>query len=423
MVAFFEAPEKARMEIFAEKNGTTALERLALQNFTVSNRELTELEILATRFNIFEALGVVRDERKHSSFLGFLLNPRGTHKLRDRFLKRVLQVALEIEPSVATLTPLDIELLDLSNAEVGIERNGIDVFIHDARSHLCVILENKVDTTEHSDQLGRYHRLISQRYPEATTVFGIYLTLGGELPEKEEDCGHYAPVSHSTIRGLLDRLFTEPDLQIENSVRFAIDQYREVLGRHFMADEQIKKLCEDIYKKHKQAIDLIFSNLPNRRAATRERLIELIQANNSLTPDVSTAAYVRFIPTAFDIPYFGGGWGWTPSTRFLLFEFQITQKSVTLVLQMGPGDTERREQIHQLALDNKEIFQVVEARLYPKWQSLYRKSVVEGLDTPIDDDQFFQTIETNWNRFLEDDLPRIEQVFMAHQWPILAQKV
>ncbi len=409
------------MEVLDDASMNEDLQQQALQDFVVGNRDLAELEALAKRFNVFETLGVVRDERKHSKFLGFLLDPGASHGLSDRFLKRILQAALEIGPSVASLTPLDIDLFDLSHAEVQIERSGIDIFVRDAQNRICVILENKVDSTEHSDQLSKYYRLTSERYPKST-IFGIYLTIEGELPEKEEDRQHYAPMSHSAIRETLGRLSEAPDLRIENDVRFAVDQYMEVLGRHFMADEQIKRLCDKIYKQHRQAIDIIISNLPNQRAAARDKLIELIEANKSLILDDCSGTYVRFISKPLDIPYFGGGWGWTTSKRFLLFEFQITQKSIVLIIQMGPGEADRRKHIHGFLRTETNTFQV-ESRFYEKWQSLYRKPIVETLDGDIDHDQLIQTLETKWEEFLEDDLPSIEQTFLAHQWPSIVGKV
>ncbi|MGA3263080.1 MAG: hypothetical protein ABSC47_03435 [Terracidiphilus sp.] len=42
---------------------------------------------------------------------------------------------------------------------------------------------------------------------------------------------------------------------------------------------------------------------------------------------------------------------------------------------------------------------------------------VEDLDNSIDQVELFRMIELQWQEFLKGDLPRIEQVFLAHQWP------
>jgi hypothetical protein len=394
-------------------NDTGSLEcdkKQALQRFVIANRDLETLEALAKRFNIFEALGVVRAERNHSKFMGFLLNPRGSHGLGDRFLKRFLQTALEYPPKVDPLTPIEIDLLDLSEAEILFEHDNIDVLIRDAQNRINVIVENKVGSAQHSDQLATYYRLEIKRYPERR-VFGIYLTVDGDDPEND----HYAAISHSGIWGLVNEVFMIPGLHIDKEVQFALKQYSDVLGRHFMADEQIKTLCERIYKQHKQAIDLVVSHRPNPRAVICETLRELVEANVNLILDDCSNAYFRFIPKALDLPYFNCASGWTSSNRLFLFEFQIRDKSVLLIIQMGPGDLEKRKQIHDFALANKKVFQV-EKKFYESWQSLFRKPIVEGLDGGIDQEQLIQLIKSKWKEFVESDLPAIEQAFLTHKW-------
>jgi hypothetical protein len=61
-----------------------------LEALVVNNRDLEELEALLDQFNIFEALGAVRVELRHSDFLSFLLNPHQSHGLGDTLVKRLL---------------------------------------------------------------------------------------------------------------------------------------------------------------------------------------------------------------------------------------------------------------------------------------------------------------------------------------------
>jgi hypothetical protein len=70
------------------------LDLRALEDFLIANRDLERLEAMLDRFNILEALGVVRQELRHSDFLAFLMDPEGNHGLGDAFLKRLLQRAL-----------------------------------------------------------------------------------------------------------------------------------------------------------------------------------------------------------------------------------------------------------------------------------------------------------------------------------------
>ncbi len=254
-------------------------QRQVLERFVIANRDLETLEALAKRFNIFEALGVVRAERTHSRFLGFLLNPRESHGLGSRFLKQFLQTALKYPPKVSPLTPVEIDLLDLSEAEILFEHDSIDILIRDDQNHISVIVENKIDSSQHSDQLAKYYERESARYPRRK-VFGIYLTIDGDDPEND----NYASISHSAIPGLLAELSQAPGLHIDPKVEFAIMQYTDVLGRHFMVDQQVKMLCERLYRKHRRAIDLIVEYMPKPKEIVREKLKELIQANPTGVP-------------------------------------------------------------------------------------------------------------------------------------------
>ncbi|WP_238283152.1 PD-(D/E)XK nuclease family protein, partial [Methylobacterium goesingense] len=46
------------------------------------------------RFNLFEAMGAVRGELRHSNFLAFLLSPARNHGLASEPLLRFLRLAL-----------------------------------------------------------------------------------------------------------------------------------------------------------------------------------------------------------------------------------------------------------------------------------------------------------------------------------------
>ena len=61
----------------------------ALQDFLM-DEDLERLEDLLAEFNPFDVLKVERRETQHSALLAWLLDPRGSHGLRDYFLRRFL---------------------------------------------------------------------------------------------------------------------------------------------------------------------------------------------------------------------------------------------------------------------------------------------------------------------------------------------
>jgi len=88
--------------------GTTQADRDALEAFVVGNRDLEHLETALAQFNLFEALGAVRQELRHSDFLGFLLNPAANHGLGDAFLKIFLKRVLRIADN-PPVSPVDVD--------------------------------------------------------------------------------------------------------------------------------------------------------------------------------------------------------------------------------------------------------------------------------------------------------------------------
>ena len=120
---------------------STQLQALQAFTDTVQNPDLPRLETLLSRFNLFEAVGAVRHELRHSDFLAFLLDPSRTHGLGPAFLHRFLEAAL------------DLDSVDFGRAYVLREWHHSDILIVDEASRFAVIIENKIGTGEHSDQV------------------------------------------------------------------------------------------------------------------------------------------------------------------------------------------------------------------------------------------------------------------------------
>src|SRR6476661_6772979 len=91
----------------------------ALEDFVLENEDLERLEAQLDRFNIFKAVGAVRQELRHSDFLAFLMDPQQAHGLGVLFVTRLLQRALrEFAPAGAGVRPIDLELWNLDGLKV-----------------------------------------------------------------------------------------------------------------------------------------------------------------------------------------------------------------------------------------------------------------------------------------------------------------
>jgi len=160
-----------------------------------ADKDLAGLRRPTAKFNIFEATGDVRHELNHSHFLYFLLNPQGSHELQDIFIKIFLQRAFPLEDFTSTFSSpsrwtahREYHLTDDDKSE----RRRVDILLLHEEQGLAVIIENKIDSDEHSDQLDYYYRVISGR---VRMTKGIYLTPDGRTPS----CEKYVPISYGVV--------------------------------------------------------------------------------------------------------------------------------------------------------------------------------------------------------------------------------
>lgn len=87
----------------------------ALEDLIIDNPDLERLEELLAQFNIFEVLGAVNQEVRHSDFLSYLMNPQENHGLGDYFIRKFLQSVIKkggFEES--SITGIDLAIWDLS---------------------------------------------------------------------------------------------------------------------------------------------------------------------------------------------------------------------------------------------------------------------------------------------------------------------
>jgi hypothetical protein len=385
-----------------------------LEAFVIDNPQLDELETRIAEFNIFEAMGAVRQELRHSDFLAFLLNPSQKHGLDDRFLKRFLMRVLSVadEPPVS---PIRIDVADLSGASVERETQNIDILIHDGASGLVCIIENKVYTSEHGNQLARYHENVQKRFPEAHAIIPVFLTPDGMPPQDENS--PYIPFSYTDVADIIDQVREAQASMLGADVNTMMRHYVTMLRRHIVSDSEIADLAQQIYRAHKAAIDLIIEHKPDLRLELAEYLGRLIGGEQSLAMVRLSKSYANFVPQAWrGMPEYNMGNGWPHSTATLSLQFSILPDQLNIYLVLGPVDQEHeyvRERIFAYARANSSVFRGCHHNLTKKWTMLYKMPFLTAKDyedASVED--LAQIIEPKWNRFLRDVLPQLNAHLM-----------
>ncbi len=348
--------------------------------------DLVWLESLLKRFNLFEALGVVRHELRHSDFLAFLLDPSRNHGLGAAFLEEVLQ------------SSSDLQFTDLGRATVLREWHNIDILVLDDVNHVAVLIENKIDTGEHSDQLSRYYDDVRRNYP-AYQIVALYLTPNGDAPSIES----YTPVSYSLVCKLIEKLVEDHRSTLGNDVKMLLEHYVQMLRRHILSESDVAELCRNLYQKHKRALDLIFEHRPPP-TKIRDYLRSLVLQQPDLIP--ADKYWSVFQPREWDASAVFRGES-TEHKWLLYFEFRSDPANLAILLRIAPGDQADCEKLHQMAWTNG-------------FYNLWKKPILTAMDYEKPQEEIETLIADRWAAFLRDDLPYLNKVIRKEEWLGLA---
>ena len=389
----------------------------ALEALVVDNPELERLEALLDQFNIFEALGATRQELRHSDFLAYLLNPRQPHGLDDAFVKHLLRRVLSAERGrLLPIGLIDLDVWDLDGMTVRREWENIDILLLDEQHHLAIIIENKIDSSEHSNQLQRYWEMVHQRYP-GWRVIGLYLTPDGASPSHNR----YFTLGYATICITLEELLQRRAATIGADVQVLVNHYTDMLRRHIVGNSELGQLCQRIYLRHRRAFDLINQHI-QERVDTRRKLIEnLIRQHQApkleLEPGSGGGVYTRFIPQPWDVQALRVSKGWTQSRRILLFEFENKPDSLKLALTIGPGLPVTRARLFDIVLANLSHFNPGVMTLQPRYHWIMQRSILTADQIgEMNDAELATEIRRAWQTFVDGDLPGFDTVLRAQNW-------
>lgn len=208
-------------------------------------------------YNVFNVLGVDNMELSHSAFLAALLDPDGSHGMRDAFLKAFIDTIAHggTKPELDTVHAKVYTEYNIGNIT---ETTGgrIDILITDrsdtgsgkAGGH-AIIIENKIGAPDQSNQLLRYHNFA----PEAAL---LYLTLNGEEPSAQsrgtlnaQDGGYQCISYRRDIIGWLHKCaqlaFDKP--RVRETINQYINLLQQLTNQNTMEQnkEQLQLLTEN----------------------------------------------------------------------------------------------------------------------------------------------------------------------------------
>jgi hypothetical protein len=308
----------------------------ALSNLVVNCPELTEVESLLGRFNLFRVLKFEDGEIRHSNVLAWLLDPKESHGFGDMFLRRFLMLSLnDSENGLRDLDPVDIDSADIKIVEVWREWNHIDITvkIQTLDESWVVAIENKVNSQQHSDQLLRYRKIIESYFPEEKKLF-LFLCKNREEPEDDA----YVEATYDQVHSALFRTLSEKQNLIGDGPKCLVENYLSLLEEKFMENSRIAELATKIYKSHKLALDVIFEHRPDDRTSILELLEQKLneyQGFYTLLPMPSSRSYFRFLIEDWNTPKNRAGSAWGSGGAYILLEVPLNNRNASFKIVSG----------------------------------------------------------------------------------------
>jgi hypothetical protein len=377
-----------------------------LEELQAGSGRLESIREASRRFNLFEAIGFVEQEIRHSRFLAFLMEPSANHGLGPAFARRFLCSAMGYED--APVPPQEIGQADLSEIEVRREYKHVDILVTVESLSLVVVIENKVWSGERDGQLSRYYEAITRENP-CRIVAGLYLTPFGETPSHEA----YRSLSYREVCRVIDDVLGDENLTMDEMVRASLEQYTEMLRRNILGESEIQRLSRELYRDHGEAINIVVNTLANYQDQVHKLLKDLVDQTEGLSYGYRVKErvedYLVFDHDGWGSPALNAGTKYKSSHRMLYFVFfSNLSGEIELWLEVGPGDETLRQRILDMAQDHYEVFPETPASV-EEYVALYMKTILSSTES-----QQYEALERNekirerWQSFLLDDLSAMD---------------
>lgn len=292
----------------AEQNRQTdALEKFAVDEHPKELAKISEEQ--RREFDALDFVGRLRLgsgralwgwEEFHSGVLAWLLDPRGSHAMEDRFLTKFLRaVGVLSEAQTADWSRTSI-VMEWTN-QVDDEWGYLDILVlNEAGQALCAI-ENKVFSGEHSEQLTRYRKALERRYPDpGFSKRYVFLTPYGTLPYHPEEQRHWMPATYTTVLDVINQIIEENENPVKKDVCAFLRQYATTIRRNIVPETSVQQLARKIYLENREAMDLIIQFKPDFIAEAKEEFKKAIGRQQGWTVVYERNEWVNFRPDSWE---------------------------------------------------------------------------------------------------------------------------
>lgn len=362
-------------------------------NFIVNNDKLELIKAKLNRFNPFKILRIEDYEIRHSNVLAWLLDPNGNHNFDEKILKKFLLKVLMKPDNDEVLSNINlvykIQNMNFMDICVYREMYNIDLVMVSEIQRLVIFIENKILSEEHSNQLSRYYSVIQDNFPDYT-IIPIFLTLDG----KEASSENYFRASYSDLLEAMEFIVENYKERTSQEIVAFVSYYISIIKEKYFMDEDLKKLCKDIYIQNKDVIDMIYTIgneidievAVNQFISKHKEIIPVTQKNTIFWFGLDSFLKARKI----EVDSWGGGFP-------ICLWFSEYYRKLKLTLEVGPfEDSDARTTfLNELELSG---IKISERAKEPgrKYTRIYTDTI--SIKDWSDSEEIYEKMETLYNK-------------------------
>ncbi len=388
-----------------------------LEKFMMNIDELDKLSKYQNEVNFFEITGMVAKEIKHSNFLAWLFNANANHGIGDKFIRKFMQKVIKANQGIKTINSdiIRLSLLDFDTFIIKREWKNIDIFMVSDEEKFTITIENKIYSSERTNQTSDYRNKVEPIYKDYTNLY-IYLTIEGV---EAQDSEYWCNADYEMVKDTIEEVLKE-NINLSDDVKLLLKNYVSMLRRDILMDKDIAKICNEIYKKYGKALDLIYQYRPDEIAAISDFVMDYLEKNAEkygilFDREYSSKSYIRFttkymdslIPRNDDYNY-----GWKNGYGFM-YEFEILSnyKMQCVATISNPSDAKCIE-LYKLTQANYKKLNITHrnAKMPNQWARVFRSNVI------LDKEQIQNGLEEckdllvkHLNKLFNEEIPTFEK--------------